>query len=534
VEVFSLREILSTYFCSGGKTFDRKNYNSFTFPYLQPNGADQFYDRKDTLQRVEEVWDHDDKLHVACAITTRGMGKTTALKYCVFTKKGKAAAACGRVIALEAKEVYNRLVTMCAQDKMKLVSKFWGMSMVIHLSTIFQGCNVDGISFPLDYNPASTMEYTIGTYKQWVQRMLRITVHEAVKEVIKLTNVAFQCDTPAVPVFLLDEVGVLCDDVVVDRFSQKAQCNHTVLSLVLNELGRLKFGNARIPVAIAGTADGRLDQLSEYTDFVPVYIPLRPLTKDSIVKVFANAENKNAAAQNLLALYTCGIPRLVSIARKKLKRGKAYPTVLNNFNTAVLDYYADGIKTIRKMDPDDVAKIICQTQCFWPVQPDDNACSQYTWKVLEDKGIVFPGLRDCYTVPLWVWLHELQAKPWPELDTAIQKLVPGLEIKYLALSPLQLCCLQEYVQSTGPANHLKEQGNLLEYLFPASLACRQALLGSGQPLSQAMPMTATFNECNLTYRCAQCRFDVCACFLWYGTQAAHQRETKETVSTNSV
>jgi hypothetical protein len=76
---------------------------------------------------------------------------------------------------------------------------------------------VDGIHFEeisridrIPYFPANQQGF-----KDWLAKSLELNCDDMISEYIRLTNIAFDADSKTPPVFLLDEIQVLCKDTTV-------------------------------------------------------------------------------------------------------------------------------------------------------------------------------------------------------------------------------------------------------------------------------------------------------------------------------
>ena len=247
---------------------------------MEPNGDNlPLLERRDTLKQIAQYFDTIDntpKYGAICIITSRGMGKTFLLKKLGHHQLGNAgitiphlkeAGLVGRVIGIECEAARPNF-----GSKFDDFAKFWQLMIAAHITMLFKDSNVNGINFvPLSYESVVNVyrhQLSRTPTERWILAFCEKPITIACQEFIHLSNMAFGTQSQVKPVFLLDNVQGLAR-LSTDIESKVAKVKHTVLSLLLQQLYEY-----RPPCLIAGTSDGNLQLITDYSLVhpIPVYL----------------------------------------------------------------------------------------------------------------------------------------------------------------------------------------------------------------------------------------------------------------------
>ena len=137
---------------------------------------------------------------------------------------------------------------------------------------LFDGCEVDGLFFSqIKFDDVATCKGDQDRFNIWRKKCLRLSTDRMIGEYIRLTNIAFSVSCATPPVFLLDEVQLLCDSTTT-----RSGCDgryFTIFSLLLS-----KLAGTHKPVCICtGTNNGKILKISEKSLMFPKVLSLTPL-----------------------------------------------------------------------------------------------------------------------------------------------------------------------------------------------------------------------------------------------------------------
>jgi hypothetical protein len=140
---------------------------------------------------------------------------------------------------------------------------------------------VDGITFEkiMSFDEVATASGQQLKFKRWLAKWQNTRGTEAMmEEYIRLTNIAFGVNDNSPPVFLLDEIQMLCCPTnVASSFKNDGTLQmHSQLSLLVLQLaGQLK------PVCICtGTNNGKIISITEKSAILPQVLSLTPLVNE--------------------------------------------------------------------------------------------------------------------------------------------------------------------------------------------------------------------------------------------------------------
>jgi len=134
-----------------------------------------------------------------------------------------------------------RLLQAMNNYKVDILEYFWKVIIVYHILHLFGGFNVSGIDFYRE--EIETVVRKVGdrnneqlsSTDQFIQKIYRGTIDDAFKEIINLTNAAFDVSSVAKPVFLLDNIHSLAN-METGELSKKYNIPYTYLATLMNQL----------------------------------------------------------------------------------------------------------------------------------------------------------------------------------------------------------------------------------------------------------------------------------------------------------
>ena len=100
---------------------------------------------------------------------------------------------------------------------------------------------------------------------------------QACDEFIRLTNIAFGAQSSVKPVFLLDGIQGIARIKSNVPLSKSTNGRHTILSLLLQDLVEY-----HAPCIVAGTYDGQLKLVCEYSQIQPTYVSLECFEMEAV------------------------------------------------------------------------------------------------------------------------------------------------------------------------------------------------------------------------------------------------------------
>jgi hypothetical protein len=471
------------------------------FPFFEEKECDneiQILGRDDVILKIKSLIDgrYMDKYKPIVISTSRGMGKTFLLKK-FGTQKVKnhlktdiveRAIATGRILSFD----FSRQAG--AIKDIGDIRSFFPRLMIYYLCRLFGGTQVDGIHFQKidSFENLKSFQGKQFKFRKWLADHLMYNSERVMMEYIRLTNIAFgtTCDAP--PVFLLDEIQLLCNStqVLSSLLSNGLSEMHTELSLLLIQLaGKLK------PVCICtGTNDGRIMTIVEKSAMMPQALSLTPLVSDyeELWKQLTAFRNKGCSEDSLiemdsdkelveaLAFASCQIPRLLFLAHDVWFNVRVEGAVKNReyyiqkFEEVAASYYSEMVTIFKLFTANEIAHILLACGVHWIVKFYEFYVpgTQILWSDLIQKSLVFPYGEGCYLFPFsLIWRVSSENETKAAIENLCATLVPNLEVKDLYVSYDNLCGRENF-----------KLGVSFETLFASSLAVKYYLLSiTNQP-----------------------------------------------------
>jgi len=480
--------------------FDPSKYD-VSFPTFDSNGDElTMRGRDEAIASVQRAFEEltlrkSDKYLPVVVATSRGMGKTFFLKKIARSDSlyvARKARNVGRIITMECAKAME-IFTEFAPTRTEILEYFWSALAVHHILHLFNGYRVGPIDFQ-SRTLVAILNIRKGGYRPtdsldaWIYDTLRLSDENLFKMLRDLTNNAFGVQDESLPLILLDNVHALTTE--IEKYSSEfPQQRHTILSKLLTALAPF-----RIPIVVAGTCDGKLEKIAEYSNFIPRHVFLHCLTipdaEEMSREIFSsmnltNRTNLKWASRcddrvlSTLLLHTSQIPRFIKIATENYHhhREKSTPPqhCLAQFYNQVREYYRDVRKFIFQYPPEIVARILLETQTNQVVGAEVHGTDGMLWKDLENASLVFPFSLESYTMPLIFWVpladettsrnpEEVDVRQkWSVVLKEVERLVPGLSIDYLFVS------LQDWVKGSTNQTWI---GQVYERLIVASFAVK--------------------------------------------------------------
>ena len=472
------------------QSFNPKEYK-ISFPFFESNGEAYLtlVDREHVVSKINDViMDHKQfgKFRPIIISTSRGMGKTFLMKmialqrvpYGLESQAIKEAGSFGRILSFD-------FVKYLDERSIDKIDSFFPRLMIFYLCMIFDGCEVDGMFFSqIKFDDVALFKGGQDRFNIWKEKCLRLSTDWMIGEYIRLTNIAFSvsCETP--PVFLLDEIQLLCDSTMT-RSGFDGEY-HTLFSLLLSQLA----GKHRPVCICSGTNNGKILRISEKSSIFPRVLSLTPLKtgyiqnwnemtnnlhKSSDVIDISRFEAKTDLVFSLVYA-TYKIPRLLSFAHSIWYKGilnkihKKDAQYLIEFEEKAAGYYSEMRQVWMQFTPNQIAHIMFATGCRWAV-PDLEVFipgTDITWNFLIDKALIFPYDEGYYLFPFGLVWSELNymgsmLKKFRDfklkVDAACKELVNNIDVKHLFPSYSDIC-------GSDP----QSLGKLFEKLITASFA----------------------------------------------------------------
>ncbi|KAJ3338798.1 hypothetical protein HDU83_007910 [Entophlyctis luteolus] len=442
-------------------TFDPTSYR-LEFPFFVSPDSDEhltLLGRDEVVRRINQVIDNRSewaKYMPLIISTSRGMGKTFLLKMIGSQRLQQElknptfveAASFGRVLSFD----FGKNPT--AVTGVAEASSFPKRLMVYYLCRMFRDTVVDGIHFQeCEFEQITFLVARQPKFKNWLSKIWNLSTADVIDEYVRLTNNAFgvSCKTP--PVFLLDEIQLLSGRTnIVSKVGLQGLQYHTYLSLLLTQLA-----NSRKPVCIcAGTSDGNLLRITEYTTMVPEILSLTTLSaKNEYHTYWAQmttfASSKLARPLGMegdetlihaLVYASYHIPRLLLFAHQTWASLRASGTYnheffIQSFKTEAVKFYPEMADIWLSYSTDDLAHIVLACSVRHVVQIDSNVPgTQIPWSTLIRGALVFPFLDGCYVFPYGIVWNAKATSSGRASKKAVEDrcraLVPNLEIHVCA------------------------------------------------------------------------------------------------------
>jgi hypothetical protein len=237
--------------------------------------------RNATLEQINiDLMSDGEKYMPIIVATSRGMGKTFLLKALGSqrvpeehkNKRIQDALSTGRILSFDFSKMAADSPTTVQEAR-----KFPTLLMIYFLCYLFRGTQVDGIHFEFIEN-FSDIRTFVGRQKKfndWLLNHRTALVSRMMDEYIRLTNLAFKMSVDAPPVFLLDEVQLVCTETEI-RSKTNKETHHTLLTLILTELAvDLE------PICICtGTNIENVLDITQQSSIVPSMVHLCPLLQE--------------------------------------------------------------------------------------------------------------------------------------------------------------------------------------------------------------------------------------------------------------
>jgi hypothetical protein len=410
-------------------SFDKSDKRDVLLDVLQKNGPIlPLLGREKQIENISKnvLVPYPIKTSVGVLCATRGLGKTTLLKALIHPEAYNvtidnpqlmSARAVGRLAVVD----LNRYKIVLEDEY--FAENLWIEIILDHLWILFQGCVVNGIYFKKRLSKTELLIHS---------------VQEAFKKWIDLTNAAYEVNSDARPVILLDEIGVFMG--MLNRPSSTKRdvngnsYNHTFLYEAITNI------LSRCYVIAAGTRDGNLAALTDYSNFVTTNISLTPFSMHDVYQYGVNYLNWNNCIQqwpkdfdaflndsSILSLFyqTLQVPRLVVIALESFKDSPSIVAACSTYEEKIGKWYADASQTFGNFTDDQLVHILFV--CATGYRLFLNECIPGTEILigdLVDGGMIFHYIDDRYTTLLWLFAKERLH----DLNKHAKTLIPNINL----------------------------------------------------------------------------------------------------------
>ncbi|KAI9314000.1 hypothetical protein BDR26DRAFT_887438 [Obelidium mucronatum] len=490
------------------ETFDLSMKHAF--PFFEDNPTDEhipLLGRKEILSTVNEIFTSRltlQKYRPIILSTSRGMGKTFFLKKFGMQQVNfdeslpavKEALVCGRVLSFDFGMMPGAIISV--DD----VYSFFTRLMIYFLCKMFHDSVVDGIYFEdiafksINMNLHGCRQET---FSRWFKFVVSKDAESMMLEYVRLTNLAFNIRSHALPVFCLDEIqslaslttDIMSKPVESDNHTsaaKKSKIYHSQLSLLLTQLAVSK------PICIcAGTNVMELVNITQKTSIMPQVLTLTTLVDESLYTDFwTNLTEVNNRGQSdkskvsiegdedlidALVYASYQIPRLLYIAHtvwydlRKLKAMDSQTYAIQKFEEHAKIYYSEMTEVLRNYTPQDLALIILCCGVYWPVTDTASVVpgTKIVWSSLIEQSLVFPYIDNCYIFP-FALIWKIATSPGrtnvkKEIEDFCSAKIENLVLSDLFTSHDILCSQNLYNFGTG-----------FEKLFVAALAVKYYLV----------------------------------------------------------
>jgi hypothetical protein len=459
-----------------------------SFPFFQNDGKLflPLLERDDVLREVNRTANNivpQQKFRPTMIISTKGMGKTFFMRMLGSQKvpdhlKCEAieeAIKCGRVISFDFSQEFE-FVTDAD------ISLFLIKLLIYHLCNIFQGCIVDGIHFVKPTFPH--FRGTKDSFIAWENQRYSEDVKSMVCEYIRLTNLAFGVNCSVLPVFLFDEVQVLCKE--TSRISSQGY-HYTLLATILNQLSF----DTDIVCVCSGLNHGNIDLILDYSRIEPQIVALTAFSEPRVfwkhmleylnlkknVSIKMDAYDADKLLIDCLISSSFFVPRLLYIAVKEWflhRLTDSHPEVcFYKFESDAWSYYKEAVEVLKRMNISDISYLIlsCGVRNVVTKLRATVPGTNMTWSFVISKSLAFLQKDGCFVFPFRLFFQrsEESNQEIVKIETQVHKhcelLVPGLDIYDIFIS--------------GNDRHLETYENLsmaFEKLFVASIAVKYFLV----------------------------------------------------------
>jgi hypothetical protein len=473
--------------------FDKVVYSSKNLPlfpffdaevekYLKFHGKGVLLARDGAINQINTIIKNRNiaKYQPIICSTSRGMGKTSFMEAIAMqlvkpeleNELMSEALLCGRILSFDFD--YSPLAAYALATE-KDVLTFFTRLMIYYLCRIFDGTQVDGIFFTAVLfremgDPAAGLaKEDQPIFAEWKLKCMHQETDWMIDEYIRLTNIAFNVDSKMPPVFLLDEVQILCKPSnVLTSPAQNEIVYHSFLSLLLNQLSGLHR-----PVCIcAGTNSGNIIDIGEKSKVLPELVSLTALFKEEDYHTFwrqrthfltnSNPE-KNLRLTKItvedsdmilsLVYASYQIPRLLQMAHhawfdyRTESNLKDLIQPLQRFEDKAITYYAEMMNLLfnQQYTVNDLVHIFFCCGVHWKVKNIHSFVpgTKILWNDLIKLSLIFPYMEGCYLIPfglLWAAKTPITFNPCDftntrtEIEDRCQALIPNLDINSLFVS----------------------------------------------------------------------------------------------------
>ena len=488
--------------------------------YLKYFGESALLGRDNVIKQVNTAISRRfvEKYQPIICSTSRGMGKTALMeaigmqlvKPNLKNKLLGDALAYGRILSFDFACAAAETAIPTQDD----IRTFFTRLMIYFLCRLFSEAQVDGIVFEeAEFSNILTSVGKQTRFNEWKTDCLKLGADRMMDEYIRLTNLAFGVTCFSPPVFLLDEIQVLCEPTSVkSKLQNDHVVYHTYLSLLLAQLA-----STHKPVCICtGTNSGKIISITEKSNVIPSFVHLSIFNDEDCMvfwnqrTVYMNLESSNSIPSirgqdndmvNSLVYASYQIPRLLLLAHRAWFNHTISPLTdaiapLQRYEEDAITYYSEMSEFLYNtyFEADDIPYILMCCGVRWEVR-DINAYvpgTKIEWTQLISMSLIFPYLDNCYIIPfslLWAARTPSSRSAGDHTKTraAIQEkcklLIPNFDISNLFVSYDQLRQLDLY-----------NLGMCYEKLFASSMAVQYHLRALNTGSSSLLPFSELYRD----------------------------------------
>ncbi|RKP20334.1 hypothetical protein ROZALSC1DRAFT_28164 [Rozella allomycis CSF55] len=310
--------------------FDKTEKRDVLIRKLERNGPTLPLVGRDTQIKLiskDVLVSSQDKTMIGVLCSARGMGRTTLLK------------------AIVDPENFGVSFNSPTLDKARAVGRLAVVDLCSHLCMMFGGCVVDGVEFKS---------------KVCIEKKLNIQdVDNAFRQWIRLTNAAYEVNSDAKPIIILDGIKAF--------MQSKNGSSNTYLIEAVKQLEN------RCHVIAAGSRDCNLLSVTDDVNFVTFNIPLTAWSMQDIYEDGVNYLTlKNCRDQwpksfedfvnnrHLLSLFyqTLQVPGLVRFAIYAFIETSSIPDAFSSFENKLKKWYRDAWHAGRNYSDHEIVHIL--------------------------------------------------------------------------------------------------------------------------------------------------------------------------------
>ena len=427
-------------------------------------------ERDDIIHRINSHYESRSshaKYRPIIISTSKGMGKTFLLKKIGLQQVNE------KCSLIEDAKNYGRILSFDflridhgIKDE-KDIKVFFKKLMIYYACIYFDGYQVDNINFTKIDNFANLQNYNDAYDKsliQWMKRMMELNMNNAIKEYIRLTNVAFQVNNDSPPIFLLDEIQVLSENTQEISREQIPPVNYTQFAFLLKQLAV----DYKPLCLCTGTSNHNIMKIMESTIVAPLVLNIFPFQDDLIKLNYWNQltklkneekcqtnkfiEENDLLVQSLInASYS--IPRLMKLAHNIWYNNyieyqkKNLNHILELFESEAIQYYSKFNYIFSLFEIEIITYIIlnCGVSSSYGSDPEPTVIgTNLKWSDLVEQSLVFPNQNKNYTFPFTLVWKTLTLKKQKELEDYAALLIPNLKITDLFINYDSLCSFENY------------------------------------------------------------------------------------------